>query len=142
MSIVFYEQGSDLVRSELFDKDAKQWAERLVKPIGERKVKGVSRHQFRRLFEEVKRLQKMLINEKRKWAYVKPFVKMLKPKTAYTVARAKDKEKNAGVYYDALKDLFNEGIDGVNTERDFRAFCDFLEAVYGYYYELGGVNTK
>jgi len=118
LRIVFYENGE--LRPGLLDKDARDWAGRLVhrEDKTDRKGRqvtnylGVSRHQLRRLYDEVKQHQKLL-NDKKKlhpvekdrcWNEVKPLVKMTRAKTAYMVARMKDKEKNSTTKasYDAL----------------------------------------
>lgn len=133
MSIRFYND-DDKLRPELLDEEARNWANRLV-TARERNLNGVSKHQFRRLFEEAKRLQRSMDKE---WESTFPMVKMLKSKTAYAVARAKEKDKWSRDNYDALKTMFDEGISQVKTAEDYNIFCLFLEAVYGFYYELGG----
>ncbi|MGD0489549.1 MAG: type III-A CRISPR-associated protein Csm2 [Syntrophorhabdales bacterium] len=166
LSIVFYE--NEDLRPGLLDKDARKWAERLVhsvdkkdrngRPVTDRNGKqvtdylGVSRHQLRRLYDEVKQHQKLL-NDKKKlhpaerdrcWNEVKPLVKMTRAKAAYMVARMKDKEKDRTIKasYDALYEFIDQSLDLIDEEKHFTAFCLFFEAVYGFYYHLGGASTK
>jgi CRISPR type III-A-associated protein Csm2 len=133
------------VDPELYDKVAREWASRLVLSDGvtrdRSKVPGVSRHQLRRLFEEIKRLQR-LSDDGTSWDVVYPQVKMLKSKTGYAVARAKDKDKNNMSYYEALRRLIEEGLALVSTQEDYRVFSLFMESVYGFYYEMGGSKTE
>ncbi len=156
--IVFFD--GNKLRPELLDQDARSWAERLVirenkkdkrgKPVVE--FHGVSGHQLRRLYDEVKHYQKLLDDKKklypeekdRGWNEVKPLVKMVRAKTAYMVARLKDKTKNFKTKkaYDSLYDFIDKSLNLINEEDHFNAFCLFFEAVYGFYYHLGGASTK
>ncbi|MBI4768707.1 MAG: type III-A CRISPR-associated protein Csm2 [Deltaproteobacteria bacterium] len=156
--LVFFE-GKKL-RPELLDQDARRWAGCLVLSEDKTDKKGksfvnyhgVSRHQLRRLYDEVKHYQKLLEDKKklypkekdRGWDEVKPLVKMVRAKTAYMVARMKDKEKNfkTKAAYDSLYNFIDQSLNLIDEESHFNAFCLFFEAVYGFYYHLGGASTK
>jgi CRISPR type III-A-associated protein Csm2 len=139
--IVFYEDSK--LRPNLLDGDAKSIAEALVYEF-QNKYYGVSRHQLRRLYDEVKQHKKLLDNKLKSWEEIKPLVKMVKAKTAYLVARIKDKEKhqNAKQCYDNLYFFLDKSIMLIDEEQDFASFCLLFEAVYGFYYNLGGASTK
>ncbi|MFW5995284.1 MAG: type III-A CRISPR-associated protein Csm2 [Spirochaetia bacterium] len=131
------------VPEDLYDRDAERIAGALVEPVGGNRVKGVSRHRLRRLFDEVKRIQRRLQftteqDRDATWSAVLPLVKLLKSKVAYVAARA---ERGEQEYYDALKIFFTVGIDQIFTAEDFERFATLFEAVYGFYYERGGSKT-
>ena len=118
------------IRPELFDSEAKQWANRL---------KHVSKAQFRRVYDEIKRLERKT-QGKADWEAVLPFVKMQKSKISYTVTRAKQKlprkDDDKRKSYDELKSFIFEGVEAVKSSKDYEVFCQFFEAVYGFHYEI------
>jgi len=142
MNIEFYDKDGN-IRPELFDQDALEIAQKLVKTSQDKwgKASGVSRHQLRRMFDEVKRLQKTF-EEKNDWGKIHPLVKLLKSKIAYTVARMKKNNGREAVYYDSLETFLLSGIDNIQKPEDLKVFTLLFEAVYGFYYNLGGAQTK
>ena len=140
-----YELKGKVRDPELFDSVAEKIAQQLVKKEIRKnrdgksweEIHGVSRHQFRRLFDELKRLKRKLENQK-KWDEIFPLVKMIKSKTAYAVSRMKDNKEQ----YTHLNDFMKTGIDKIKNQDDFETFCLLVEAVYGFYYELGGAKTE
>lgn len=141
----FYKEqdGENKVDPELYDTVARSVASGLVgKNNRINKLNGVSRHQLRSLFDETKRIKRRLENPNTKWADVEPAVKLLKSKTSYAVARAKSNSKYDSDYYDYLKKFMHTGIDKIHNENDFNVFCNLFEAVYGFYYEMGGAQTS
>lgn len=127
------------VDPSLYDEKAHMIAEELIKEE-KGKILGVTRHQFRRIYDETKRIKKLLDNKD--WDKLYPLVKMIKSKTAYLVARAKVDKKSEAEYYQNLYYFISNGIDQVKTVEDFKIFCLLFEAVYGFYYELGGSRKK
>ncbi len=146
MNIEFYEENGE-IRADLFDSDAKKIAESLVTATkdkwGNPVSDGVSRHQLRRIFDEVKRLQKTY-EEKGDWGKTYPMVKLLKSKIAYTVARMKGNNNWSlhDNYYNNLEDFITSGINRIQKPEDLKTFTLLFEAVYGFYYNLGGAQTK
>jgi len=144
MNIKFYDKDGN-IRPELFDQDALEIAHKLVNTTldkwGKEKASGVSRHQFRRMFDEVKRLQKNQ-EDKGDWGRIHPMVKLLKSKIAYTVARMKKNNGREAAYYDSLEAFLLSGIDNIKKPEDLKVFTLLFEAVYGFYYNLGGAQTK
>jgi len=72
-------------------------------------------------------------------------VKMIKAKTAYLVARMKDKNRNNQKVmkcYDSLQEFIQKAINQINEKKTFEIFTSFFEAIYGYYYETGGIETN
>lgn len=119
----------------LFDTTAKSIAESFVK-TDEKGSKGqISATQLRRLFDEVKRYERIL-ESGGDWNSQKPYIKMIKSKVAYTVARAKSRNSKAAAYYGNLESFISTGIDQVNDEKQYHILVTLFEAVYGYYYGM------
>ncbi|MCQ2211693.1 MAG: type III-A CRISPR-associated protein Csm2 [Paludibacteraceae bacterium] len=78
-------------------------------------------NQLRKFFGEVKRQQMSGYNET-------DFV-LLKPKLAYAVGRAKEKDAKIKDFYFVIADA----IDKVRTERDFKNFIKIFEAIVAYH---------
>lgn len=145
MNINFYESDGKLSK-QLFDEKATEIAKLFLYDFtnrkGEKKYGGVSRNQLRKVFDEFKRLDRLL-DEKKNWDEVFPMIKMIKSKVAYNVSRAKKNEKNykAKKCYDELYEFVKAGIDAVSSREDYSILCTLFEAIYGFYYELGGVTV-
>ena len=136
MIISFYDKSGN-IRPDLFDTVAEHIAKTFAAVRMENnreKRNGVTSTQIRRLFNEVKRYDRLISDEK-SWIEQKPFIKMIKAKVHYTIARCKKNDKNNAPYYDNLSAFLTEGIDLVNTAKDYRVFVSLFEAVYGFYYE-------
>lgn len=131
----------DAIAKDLLDVKAMEYAKKLVSKDQNRKFIAVPRSQLRRLFNEVKRLERKLDMNMAKWEQVYPLIKMLKSKTSYAVARAKDRDRN-NPCYDQLLSFITDAVDSINNIKEFKAFCLLFESVYGFYYQLGGVKTK
>jgi len=126
----------------LYDRTAKEIAQKLVK-IDQKKPIGVSRHQLRRIFDEVKSINRKYssLNNENWVEEALPLVKMIKAKTAYQVARIKKNKKNLEEFYDNLNDFIKKSIDQISEKKVFEIFTSFFEAIYCYYYESGGAET-
>jgi CRISPR type III-A-associated protein Csm2 len=123
------EKGEDKVDPDLFDGKARALA---------KSIDGVTGTQLRRLFDEVKRYSLLLeASAEDEWARQEPYIRMIKSKTSYTVARQKEKANNAdkGAYKN-LAEFIAEGIDSVHSAKDYHIFVALFEAVYGFYYEI------
>ncbi|GAB4172050.1 MAG: hypothetical protein Kow00108_06600 [Calditrichia bacterium] len=149
MNLNFYDQNGK-VRAELLDKEAEELAKKLVKKVqagNRKKLVGVSKHQFRRIFDEFKRLDKVL-KEKNNWDEVLPLIKLIRSKVAYSVARLKptntryEDSRTESECYEFYQKFLFQLINNINTEEDFRTALLVLEAVYGFYYQYGGVNKE
>lgn len=131
----FYKPGTDVPEQDLFDKKAQEIAESFVGKDDMGKDIGVSSTQLRRVFDEVKRYERLLSGTDAKWEEHLPYIKMIKSKVAYTVARAaKTKPKERGVYKN-LEAFISSGINLIKTEKDYHVFVSLFEAVYGFYYD-------
>ena len=117
------------VRQELFNHEA----EEIAKSFSDDKV-GVTSTQLRRLFDEVKRFERLLDGTEKTWNEQKPYIKMINSKVRYTVARAKRKD-DLKTYYENLQKFISDGLKLVDTEQDYHIFTSLFEAVYGFYYE-------
>jgi len=124
------------IKPELLNEEAEKIAASLVRDSrrGDRK-EGVTSSQLRRLYGEVKDLERRL-DEGQKWEKILPLVKLLKAKVAYTVGRAIQKSKWDRREYENLQRFLETGIDAIESKEDFLAFCKQFEAVVGYYYGI------
>ena len=140
----FYVQGTKNVRPELFDTIAKEIAKSFAdvqtftkgdgKP-GENR-KGVTSTQIRRIFDEVKRYERIIKDDSSEsWNQNYPYIRMINSKVRYAVARAIKKDKNNSTYYEKLSEFISEGISLVKDVKDFHVFVALFESVYGFYYE-------
>ena len=97
---------------------------------------GVTSTQLRRIFEEVKRFEQILLSSEDQWEKQLPYIKMIKSKVAYTVARAsKQKSDEKGVYKN-LEVFISSCIDLIKKQEDYHIFVNLFEATYGFYYDL------
>ena len=134
----FYKPGTDVPEQDLFDKKAQEIAESFVGKDGWGNDIGVSSTQLRRVFDEVKRYERLLSGIDAKWEEQLPYIKMIKSKVAYTVARAakkKPKEPCVRGVYKNLEAFISSGINLIKTEKDYHVFVSLFEAVYGFYYD-------
>src|SRR5574344_2311262 len=96
------------VRQELFNHEA----EEIAKSFSDDKV-GVTSTQLRRLFDEVKRFERLLDGTEKTWNEQKPYIMMINSKVHYAVARAKKKE-DSKTYYDNLQNFISKGLKLIN----------------------------
>lgn len=82
--------------------------------------KKITRYQLRKFFGEIKRQQLQGYNES-------SFV-MLKPKLAYAVGRADEKNKIKDFYK-----VFAEAMGHVHNEKQFKNFVQIFEAIVAYH---------
>jgi CRISPR type III-A-associated protein Csm2 len=135
---------------ELFNSTAESIAslfvERKNDARGREKINGVSRHQLRRQYESVIKIRQKIdkyqseAERENEWQKQYPFVKMIRSQVAYSVARAKQNNRYSSSQYDAFKAFADVCINQINDRETFLTFCNLFEAVYGFYYELGGAN--
>lgn len=132
----FYQEDGKTIKSELFDGVAKEVAESLKGKNKKGYDIGVTSTQLRRIFEEVKRFEQVLLFSDDQWEKQLPYIKMIKSKVAYTVARAgKQKSDEKGVYKN-LEIFISSCIDLINKQDDYHIFVSLFEAAYGFYYAL------
>ncbi|MGD9927944.1 MAG: type III-A CRISPR-associated protein Csm2 [Sphaerochaeta sp.] len=138
----FYEDGESRVKPDLFDSKALEIANKLYKVShneynGRDVINGVSGTQLRRIFDEVKRFEYLLQLDTTMWDIQLPYIKMIKSKVRYTIARSTRNLRNSDEIgcYKALSDFLIEGIDSIQKQKDYEVFLALFEAVYGFYYE-------
>ncbi len=140
----FYVTNSDgkkKVKPDLFDTKALNIAKRFYKETtdryGNKRPEGVSGTQLRRVFDEVKRFEYLLQLDSVSWDTQLPYIKMIKSKVRYTIARVLRNERKQDVIgcYEALSSFLIEGIDSIQEQQDYEVFLALFEAVYGFYYE-------
>ena len=126
---------------DLFDVTAQKVAESFIgRADGVVKI-GVTSTQLRRIFDEVKRFEQLLNAAPEQWEQQYPYIRMIKSKVAYQVARAATKKEEAGVYKN-LETFINSCIDLVKSKEDYDIFVALFEAVYGFYYEKAPKSAK
>lgn len=139
----FYNPDGKTVKPDLFDGVAKNVALSFKgKEKNGNKEIGVTSTQLRRIFDEVKRFEQILTLQENQWEKQLPYIKMIKSKVAYSVARAsKQKSDEKGVYKNLESFIFS-GIDLIKTQEDYHIFVNLFEAAYGFYYELAPSSCK
>lgn len=137
----FYKTGNKdaadkVIRVDLFDTVAAQIAASFCNGRD-----GVSYTQLRRMYDEAKRFEQLLDADAKNWEKELPYIKMMKSKIRYAVARAaKDKGTRVTGYYNNFASFISEGIDLIKDEQDYRVFISLFEAVCGFYYENAPKN--
>jgi len=119
-----------IVKADLFDVTAEKIANGFVKDNN-----SVSSTQMRRLYDEVKRFDQNLDGTPETWEKNYPYIRMIKSKVTYNVARAIEKNRFEADVYKKLSAFITEGLDQVTGEEDYHVFTALFEAVYGFYYE-------
>lgn len=138
----FYKEGTKIPLPDLFDKTATDVADSLVGKNKKGFEIGVSSSQIRRIFDEVKRYEQVLSQPDVKWEEQLPYIKMIKSKVAYSVARAaKNKPEERGVYSN-LEKFISSSINLIKDEKDYHVFVALFEAAYGFYYEKAPSSAK
>ncbi len=136
----FYKEDGKTILPDLFDTKANEVAASLLGKNKAGKDMGVTSTQLRRIFDEVKRFEQILSASPDQWINQYPYIRMIKSKVAYTVARAsKDKSEEAGVYKN-LEKFISSCIDLVHNRDDYDVFLSLFEAAYGFYYEKAPKN--
>jgi CRISPR-associated protein Csm2 len=129
------------VAPDLFDKTAEAVAASFTGKDNRGNTYGVSKTQLRRLFDEVKRFEQNLDGTPENWEKHYPYIRMIKSKVSYNVARAIEKNKGEKDVYERLSKFITEGINLVKDENDYHVFVALFEAVYGFYYEKNPKNN-
>ncbi len=138
----FYKADGKTINPDLFDGTAKKVAESFKGKNKKGDDIGVTSTQLRRIFDEVKRFEQILTLQENQWEKQLPYIKMIKSKVAYSVARAsKQKSAEKGVYKN-LESFISSGIDLIKTQEDYHVFVNLFEAAYGFYYELAPSSCK
>ncbi|MBP5451334.1 MAG: type III-A CRISPR-associated protein Csm2 [Treponema sp.] len=131
----FYKEDGKTILPDLFDTKANEVAASFIGKNRSGKDMGVTSTQLRRIFDVVKRFEQILSASPEQWDSQYPYIRMIKSKVAYTVARAaKDKSEEAGVYKN-LEKFISSCIDLIHNKFDYDVFLALFEAAYGFYYE-------
>ena len=138
----FYKEDGKTIISDLFDNKAEEVSKSFLGRNKQGRDTGVTSTQLRRIFDEVKRFEQILSASPEQWDNQYPYIRMIKSKVAYTVARAaKDKADEAGLYKN-LEIFIGSCIDLVKSNKDYEIFVSLFEAVYGFYYEKAPKSAK
>ena len=112
----------DLFKEELLTQIAKS-------------IQNVSKSQMRRVFDDVKR-HKFALESGKKWEEVYPYVLMQKAQISYLCKRKSEENRFDQSYYQNLKSLIYSLVNMCNSAKAYIVYTNFLEALYGYYYEI------
>lgn len=123
------------IQTVLFDETAKNIAKTFSGKDRYGKKVGVSSTQIRRIFDEVKRFDQLIGTSAEQWDKQLPYIKMIKSKVCYTVARAVKTKPSEKEVYQNLAAFIADGVDTIKTKEDYHVFVSLFEAVYGFYYE-------
>ena len=127
-NFTFYTNGK--ITEKLFDDIAENISKTFIGKNSEGHADHVSATQVRKIYDEVKGFEKYFISStKSDWEEKKPYIKMLKSKVAYTVAR---KGVTKGVYKNFEK-FISDCVNQTKEEKDYFVFLSLFEAVYGFY---------
>ena len=139
----FYESDGKTVKKDLFDTIAKEIAKTFIATDEKGNNIAVTSTQLRRIFDEVKRFEQLLMVSDDQWVKQLPYIKMIKSKVAYSVARAikKSNGKDKNVYKN-LESFISSGINLIQEKEDYHVFVNLFEAVYGFYYEMAPKNCQ
>lgn len=128
----FYDE-KGYIQEKLFDETANNIAKTFIGRDSNGKPDHVSSTQLRKFFDELKSFEKYFVSiEESKWEEKKPYIKMMKSKIAYAIAR---KGATKGVYKN-LEKFIIDGINQVNKEKDYFTFLSLFEAVCGFYCQI------
>lgn len=119
--------------SELFNKTAKKWAEK----IGADKKFGVQNTQIRKFYDQILDLVNKAKHSDDFDGEILPFVKMMNSKVAYASTR---KSAGGNIVNKSFVDMMNSCINQVNTKAQLSVFKLFFEAVIGFHKSLEGRN--
>jgi len=122
---------NDNLNPALFDEE-------LLKKTAE-SLKRVSKTQMRKVFDEIKRF-KFMLDANKKLGYCISSHFDAKTKISYLCKRKSDDSKNDASYYANLKKLIFRLIDMCNSKKSYEAYVTFIEALYGFYYEIAPVK--
>lgn len=137
----FYTSDGKII-PDLFDSKALEIAKSLIGTDRNGRTVGVTSTQLRKLFDEVKRYEQILSTGSDQWDKQLPYIKMIKSKTAYTVARAIKTKPAEEKVYKNLESFISSSIDNIQKEADFSIFVSLFEAAYGFYYEMAPKNCQ
>ena len=142
MAHFFYEdERKEIMRESLLTERALNWATLFLNPskpkdMWQRNPKLTST-QIRKFHIETKDLEekiKSLHNLDDEFAKIKPLVKMLRSKAAYSCP-VKGKDRKIPIEF---RKFIEDMVDNISDWKDFKAFTLCFEAVVGYFYGLGG----
>lgn len=142
MGSYFYkDEEKEELKEKFLTTEARKWAKSFINPKfpADRRDRNprLNSAQLRRFHMEAKTLEAkfdVLPNPKDDFLKLRPVVKMLKSKVAYTCpVPGRDKKVP-----EEFRRYIEEMIDNIDDHKDFKAFCLCFEAVVGFFYGEGG----
>lgn len=113
------------IKAELLDTEALKVAE-------EFKKSGISTNQLRMFYDEVKKYETSLKNNKKNFNEIEPLIYMMKSKAKY---KLNSKIEGMDTFYDFISksfEIIKKASDEKTKQENYKAFCLFFEAIYGF----------
>lgn len=143
MNSYFYSDSErNTIKEDLLTSRAMDWANTFINPKRPREKwqsnPKLTSSQLRNFYHEVKYIQEVCKSAKedsqKKFLEIRPLVKMLKSKVAYSCPNT-GKDRKIPVEF---KQYIDDMIDNIQDLKDFEAFVLCFEAVVGFFYGQGG----
>lgn len=142
MDNYFYEdEKKERIREALLTEQARAWAESFINPRQPKdrwqRNPRLTSAQLRRFHIEAKELEERLRNlasSKADFLKLRPLVKMMKSKVAYSCPITGSDRKVP----EEFRKYIEEMVDHIEDAADFKAFALCFEAVVGFFYGQGG----
>lgn len=137
MANYFYEdEKKTRLKESLLTTEAKGWVKKFLQPRRPDTQYGknprLTSAQLRKFYSEVKSLETRV--EAKGFDQMKPLIKMLKSKVAYSCPKT-EHDRKVPVEF---KEYIDNMLDNIEDEKDFMAFVTTFEAVVGFFYGEGG----
>ncbi len=132
----YYKDDGKTVLPELFDDTATKAAKSFTGKNKYGNSIGVTITQLRRIFDEVKRFEQILSISPEQWDAQYPYIRMIKSKVAYQIARKISKEPEVVGIYKNFEKFINSCINLIHSKDDYLIFAALFEATYGFYYDI------
>jgi CRISPR type III-A-associated protein Csm2 len=139
MKIQFYK--NNILNEELITTKAIEWAKNFIRPkrsVDKRNNNPpLTSAQLRKFHLEAKTLEeriKNLKNPEEDFLKIRPLIKMLKSKAAYSCPNS-GRDRKIPVEF---REFIEQMVDSIEDVKDFRVFALCFEAVVGYFYGEGG----
>lgn len=130
------------IKEDLLTSRAIDWANEFINPKQPRerwqKNPRLTSTQLRNFYHEVKYIQEICKstqnNPQKKFSEIRPLVKMLKSKVAYSCPNT-GRDRKVPIEF---KQFIDNLVDNVHDLKDFEAFVMCFESVVGFFYGQGG----
>lgn len=143
MNYFYADDQKKIIKEDLLTTKALEWAKQFAGSSGQSRggnrthggrMESISATQLRRFYNDVKSLhQRADAMTDEGFKQLKPLVKMIKSKVAYSRRKSGGTEKVP----ECFRKYMDEMIDNINDKKDFEAFVKCFESVVGFAYGEG-----